>query len=97
MVINVALQDGFDGDTVVLRVDGIEAFRGEEITTRTQISHAGDTALEVPDGPFTLEVAVPTRDAGESLELDPHVQPNVALSLRDGRIVATYPERPGFA
>ena len=29
MLINVALQDGFDGDTVVIRVDGDEAYRGE--------------------------------------------------------------------
>jgi hypothetical protein len=97
MVINVALQDGFDGDTVLIRVDGAEVYRGEELTTRTQISHAADTQLDVPDRPFTLEVDVPTRDVYEALPLDPHAQPNVALSLQDGRLVAAYPERLGFA
>jgi hypothetical protein len=97
MLINVALKDGFDGDTVVLRVDGVTAYSGEGVTTRTQISHAADTQLEVPDGPFTLEVEVPTRGVREDLPLDPHTQPNVALSLLDGRIVPAYPEHLGAA
>jgi hypothetical protein len=97
MVINVALQDGFDGDEVLLRVDGAEAFRADGVTTRTQISHAADTQLDVPDRPFTLEVEVPTQDVRDSLRLDPHAQPNVALSLIDGQLVAVYPERLGFA
>ena len=97
MQINVALQDGFDSDAVVIRVDGAEAYRGEQLTTRTQISHAADTQLEVPDAPFTLEVDVPTRGVGETFQLDPHTQPNVALSLIDGQLVASYPEGLGFA
>lgn len=97
MLINVALQDGFDGDTVMIRVDGAEAYRGEHVTTRTQISHAADMQLEVPDGPFTLEVDVPTQGIHENVRLDPHAHPNVALSLLEGRLVAAYPERLGFA
>lgn len=97
MLINVALQDGFEGDDVLIRVDGDEAFRGEDVTTRTQISHAADAQLEVPDGPFTLEVDVPTQEVRETFQLDPRSQPNVAISLRDGQLVAAYPEQLGFA
>jgi hypothetical protein len=97
MQINVALQDGFDGDTVFIRVDGAEAYRGEQVTTRTQISHAADMQIDVPDGPFTLEVDVPTRGVRETFQLDRHAHPNVALSLLDGELVAVYPERLGFA
>ena len=97
MLMNIALQDGFDGDDVLIRVDGSEAYRGEQITTRTQISHAADTQLEVPDAPFTLEVDVPTQQIRETFQVDPHANPNVALSLREGRLVAEYPERLGFA
>jgi hypothetical protein len=97
MLLNVAFKDGFDGDTVVVRIDGVTAFRREHVTTRTQISHAGDTQLEVPNGPFTLEVEVPTQGVTETLPLDPHTHPNVALSLLDGRIVPAYPEHLGSA
>lgn len=96
MLINVALQDGFDDDTVVIRVDAAEAYHGEGVTTRTQISHAADMQLDVPDGPFTLEVDVPTRGLRETFTLDPDTHPNVALSLLDERLVAAYPERLGF-
>lgn len=97
MLINVALQDGFDRDTVVIRVDGAEAYRGEQVTTRTQISHADDMQLDVPDQPFMLEVEVPDQGIHERLEVDPRAQPNVALSLREGQIIAGYPERLGLA
>lgn len=97
MQIHLALQDGFDGDDVVLRVAGSEAYRGEDVTTRTQISHAADMKLEVPDQPFTLEVDVPTRAVRESLQIDPHAHSNVTISLRDGQLVVAYPERIGFA
>lgn len=97
MLLNVALKDGFDGDTVAIRVDGVTAYRGEGVTTRTQISHAADTQVEVPDGPFTLEVEVLTRGVRETLPLDPNTHPNVALSLLDGRIVPAYPEHLGSA
>jgi hypothetical protein len=96
MLINVALQDGFDGDTVVIRVDGVEAYRRDGLTTRTQISYADDTQLDVPDGPFELEVVVPTRGVEKRFRLDPHTHPNVSLSLLDGRLVERYPERLGF-
>lgn len=96
MQLNVALQDGFDDDEVTIRVDGDEAYR-ERVTTRTQISHAADMELEVPDGPFTLEVEVPEREIRESFPIDPQAQPNVAISLLEGSLVAAYPEQLGFA
>jgi hypothetical protein len=96
MQVNVALQDGFASDEVVIRVDGDEAYR-DRITTRTQISHAADTQLEVPDRPVVLEVDVLTQGVRESFSLDPRTQSNIAISLREGRLVAAYPERLGFA
>ena len=96
MQLNVALTDGFDGDEVSIRVGEDEVFR-DRVTTRTQISHAADMQLGVPDGPFTLGVEVPTRGVQETFAVDPRAQPNVAISLIEGRLVAAYPERLGFA
>jgi uncharacterized protein (DUF1501 family) len=96
MLINVALQDGFDGDTVVIRVDGAEAYRGEAITTRTQISLAAETQLDVPDGTFQLEVEVSTRGLEQRFEIDPQAQPNVSLSVRGDELFAAFPERLGY-
>jgi hypothetical protein len=97
MLIHLALEDGFDGDTVVLRIGDAEVYRGERVTTRTQISRAAEVQLDAPDGAFALEVEVPTQRVHANVLVDPHSQTNVALSLRDGRLVATFPERLGFA
>lgn len=97
MLIHVALEDGFDDDTVVLRVDGEEAFRRDGVTTRTQISRAADAELDVPERGATLEVDVATRGVRETIELDPAVRPVVAVSLRDGGLAFTYPEHAGSA
>jgi hypothetical protein len=97
MQIHLALQDGFDNDEVVLRVDGSEAYRGEGVTTRTQISLAADMQLDVPERPFGLEVDVPTRSVRETVQIDPNANPNVTVSLVEGRIDVGFPERIGFA
>ena len=52
--------------------------------------------LEVPDRPFVLGVDVTTREVRETFDIDPHAQPNVSVSLRDGRLVAGFPEQIGF-
>ena len=97
MLIHVALEDGFDDDTVVLLLDGAEAYRGDGVTTRTQISRAADTQLEVPEAGAVLDVAVPTRGLGETVELRPPLPPVVALSLRDDAVLVAYPEHAGAA
>jgi hypothetical protein len=97
MLIQVALEDGFDDDTVVLRVGGDEAYRGEGVTTRTQISRAADTEVDVPDFGAVLEVEVPTRGLREAIELRPPLPPVVALSLRDDAVLVAYPEHGGAA
>lgn len=96
MLINVAFQDGFADDEVVMAVDGAEAFREDGVTTRTQISHAVDTQVEVPDRPFTLEVDVPTQGTRESFQVNPDEHQNVAISVVDGQLVAAFPEQLGF-
>ena len=96
MLIHLALQDGFDGDEVAISVDEREAYRAEGVTTRTQISHAADMQLEVPDRPFVLGVDVTTREVRETFDIDPHAHPNVSVSLREGRLVARFPEQIGF-
>jgi hypothetical protein len=79
-ILHVVLEDGFEGDTVVIRADGRELFREDEVTTRTQISHAGDAEVEVPEGLVTLEVEVPTQGVSDRVEVD--AAGNLIISVR---------------
>lgn len=95
--IQLVLQDGFEDDTVVVSADGQELLHWEGVTTRTQISHAGDTEVEVPEGMVTLEVDVPTQGVSDRVEIDAAATPVVGLSVRDGRIAPIFPEHAGRA
>ena len=92
MQMQVAFSDGFADDTAVIRVDGAEAWRGEGLTTRTQISHAGSAEVEAGDG-SRVEIEVPTQ--GLVAELDR--QPFVVVAVADGGLQVSYPEQLGFA
>ena len=92
----IALTDGFDGDAVVVTVNGVEAFRGDRVTTLTQIGLADSFEVDVPDGPSVVEVDVESRGARARFDVDPVTQPNVAVSLRGDRLDAAYPEVLGF-
>lgn len=93
MRVRIALEDGFHGDTVVISAEDGGTYRADDLTTRTQISLAASTELEVPDD--ALEVEVPTLGIRERVELGG--RRNVTLSIRDGRLQVGFPEQIGFA
>ena len=95
--LHLVLEDGFEDDTVVVRAAGRELLHWEYVTTRTQLSHAGDVEVEVPEGRVTLEVEVPTRGVSDRVVVDAAATPVVGLSLREGRIAPAYPEHAGRA
>jgi hypothetical protein len=58
--LHVAFREGFDGDRVVIEVDG-QRIERDGLTTRTQIGLAGDVDLSVPPGSRTAHVSLPDR------------------------------------
>lgn len=67
--LHLALEEGFTGDDVVVRVNGDEVFR-KRVQTRWQISLADSFDLELRDGRFRVEVEVPSRAAATALDVD---------------------------
>ena len=59
--LHIALQDGFDDDTVEVRIDGRTVYRRVGVTTLTQISRADAFDVEV-DGPANVEISLPGRN-----------------------------------
>ena len=95
--LQVALGDGFDQDAVAVSIDGVEVFRKDGVTTRTQISLAESFEVEAPDRSAELRIEVPSRGVSDTVSVDARERPVVTLSLRDGAIQARFPERLGFA
>ena len=96
--LHVALQDGFDDDTVEVRVDGLLVFQREAVTTMTQISLAASFDVEVA-GPVELEVSLPGRDLSTLVSVPE--QPGgafVAVSVVGDSLVHRLAEEPfGYA
>lgn len=61
MLLHVAFQEGFAGQSVALRVDGAEAYRKAGVTTRVQIGLADTVEVDVEPGTVQLEVSVGDR------------------------------------
>ena len=66
----IDLQDGFDGDAVVVSVAGKEVYRNPDVRTLTVIGRADSFTAEVPAGPVTLDVEVPSRHLQHQFGLD---------------------------
>lgn len=60
-LLHIALQEGFTGDEVVLRIDGREVFRKPDVKTRTQIGRAATHEEQVSNGPLSVDVSLPRR------------------------------------
>ena len=68
-LLHIALQEGFAGDAVVLRINGREVFNQPAVKTRTQTGFAAACEENVPAGACRAEVFLPGRQLIESIGL----------------------------
>jgi hypothetical protein len=86
-VLNVALEEGFTDDAVVVAVDGRTVFDRTGVRTRTQIGLAESFEVEVDEGRSVVDVQVPARDAHGRLEVPVAATTFVGVSLQGGDVV----------
>ncbi len=82
----IDFQDGFSDDTVVLRIDGREKDRKEQVTTSPLLGLAATIQTEVEKGPANIEISVPTRDIQETVPLDIAADTYLGVSYMPGRL-----------
>lgn len=94
-LLHVALQEGFEGDRVVVHVNGREVFAKDDVRTMLQIGLADSFDVEVPGGPTKISVEVASRGAAESFDVDVQDQAYAGLSLtREGDLVPAVSREP---
>lgn len=97
VVIHIALQEGFEGEIVVIRVNGNEVFHKPNVKTRLQIGIADFIEVGIQKGSVNVEVALPLRNLSKSIVLQVSTPIYVGVSVtRDDRIVYTEPRREPF-
>ena len=87
MALVIDLQDGFEGDAVVVCLDGREVFRKAGVRTRYQISRADRITLEADAGRRTVEVSLPDKGIKDEVTIDVEATPFLGVSLDQGALV----------
>lgn len=84
--LSIALQDGFTGEEVVVRVDDEEVER-TEATTAWEISLATSLEVEVSPGSHTIEVEIPLRGIQSEHRVELQGPMWVGISVDDPKVV----------
>jgi hypothetical protein len=92
--LRIDLQEGFNGDAVVIKLDGEELYRARPVT-RDQIGFADRLEAEARH-PVELEIELPERDVRQTIQLDPAESAFVGISIADGEITTSF-EELGYA
>lgn len=93
-LLNVALQDGFEGVPVIVRVNAKEVYQRESVQTDYRISLAASFEVPLPASPITVEVELPKQRAVETLRLTTDSTVYVGVSWLDGQLVFKSSETP---
>jgi hypothetical protein len=89
--LQIDLEDGFDGDTIVVRADGEEVWRQEDVTTNLASSLAAIAHVEVPES-AEIEVEVQTQELSAATRVE---TPYLEVRVVDGRLtVESSPDLP---
>jgi hypothetical protein len=84
--LTIEFQEGFQDDTVLLRIDGIETMRQQHVKTRLQTGYAAASAATVNEGRVVLEVELPVSGDSGQVVLDVRAPMWVGVNLDAGRV-----------
>lgn len=84
--LTIDFQEGFQNDTLVLRIAGIETMY-EHLTTRLQTGYAATGTATVPAGRVVLDVDLPAAKASGQVVLDVQAPMWVGVNLDAGRVL----------
>ncbi|MBO1266680.1 hypothetical protein [Arthrobacter cavernae] len=82
----IILQDGFDADEVAVTVNGKEARRDRDVTTRMLLGMAAEVTVELPAKGATVGVEVSSRRLSAARKLVGKPK-SLLVSIEDGELV----------
>jgi len=92
--LKIDLRDGFAHDAVVVRVDGREVLRSEDLSTRTQVGLARSISVDAADS-AVVEVLLPLRNLSATIPVAAGTPRHLGVSIgRDGRLVHEFSDTP---
>jgi hypothetical protein len=96
--LQVDLQEGFTGDAVNVRINGLASLNKEGVTTKSLLGLAMSSEIEVPDGTITIEISIPTKNLAKTISLETPAAKYLGVSIEKGKIEHIISQRPfGYA
>ncbi|RFU21930.1 hypothetical protein D0Z06_07270 [Geodermatophilus marinus] len=97
-VLDIALEEGFEGDSVVVEVDGRRVFERDGVRTRMQIGLADTVEVPAGDGgDVDVEVRLPSRPVTGRLRVHVTDRLHVGVSVHgDAVVFRTSPTPFGY-
>jgi hypothetical protein len=97
-MLGIDLQEGFEGDEVVVKVNGEELFRSADVRTRRAAGLATHARFTVDDGPLSIEVSVPSRGIEKRIDVDARDRLFLGLSITGDDVRVIQRSQPfGYA
>jgi hypothetical protein len=95
--LQIALEDGFHDDLVVVDVDGWEE-RFEDVTTSQLLGLADSRDIEVPDGAAAVKITVPSKNLSATIPLPSPIPGHLSVSVDQEGIHYRFRDQPvGYA
>ena len=94
--LHIALQDGFRGDSVIIKVDGQTVFEKTGLTTNLTISYADAVDVPVSTATVTLNITVTSRGQAVQRTLNVMETPYLAVSLSENGMLQLTPSKDMF-
>jgi hypothetical protein len=83
VLLHIDLKDGFQDDTVIIKVNNNEELKKEHITTDLRISLATKFTTNVASGEVILQVNIPSKDLADSYKFTANAETYIGISIMD--------------
>jgi len=93
-MLHVALQEGFDNDNVMMRLNEEPIYESVGVTTDLRISRADAVDVPLREGRLRLSVSLPDRDLSGSLVIQGTNTIYVGVSVQSDAVEFTVSDRP---
>lgn len=87
VILKLDLQDGFEGDLVIIKVNGSEVFRKENVKTRLTVGYALSFEVDIPAGNTNIEVSLPQKGINGEISIEASGPVFMGISVQDNEII----------
>jgi len=94
--LEIDLQEGFDGDQVVIEINGKESFRQENVSTKLLLGYAETKAFPLPPGETTVTISLPQKKQTTTINLNLEANTYLGVSVTPAGLEYILSDKPFF-